>query len=192
MPSIKQRTTPAAFKALAHALSFLALGLAVLVALGLIVIPLATGSQTYTVLTSSMKPNYGPGTFLVVKQEPFSTLKAGDVITYQIKSGQPEVVTHRILSISADQEGKRQLITQGDNNDVVDESPVTELQVRGKLLYAVPAVGYAANWLGNQNRSLVGQVAAAALIGYGVITMIRGIHGRKKKGNGDDTHSLAA
>ena len=159
--------------------SFTALILTTLAALVLIVAPLLTGSQTYSVLTNSMKPYYGPGTLLVVKPTAFDKLKIGDVVTYQIESGRPEVITHRITSMSVDQQGNSQLITKGDNNDVADAVPVTEVQVRGKLLYAVPFAGYAANWLGNQDRGLATKLAAVTLIGYGAFTMSRAVIARR-------------
>jgi signal peptidase len=161
------------------ALSFTALVLAALAALVLIIAPMVTGSQTFSVLTNSMKPSYGPGTLLVVKPTAFDTLSVGDVITYQIESGRPEVITHRITSMSADQQGNSLLVTKGDNNDVADEAPVTELQVRGKLLYAVPFAGYAANWLGNQDRGVAARLAAVALIGYGIISITRALLARR-------------
>ncbi|WP_411732224.1 signal peptidase I [Paeniglutamicibacter sp.] len=162
------------------ALSFIALVAAALAALVLIVVPLLTGSQTYSVLTSSMMPNYGPGTLLVVKPAPFESLKVGDVVTYQLESGRPGVITHRVESIAADQLGQRTLVTRGDNNDVADETPVTRMQMRGKLFYAVPYAGFAANWLGTHDRGLVGNLAAAGLIGYGAITMIRSLAARRR------------
>jgi signal peptidase len=167
--------------------SFTALVLAALAALVLIVVPLATGSQTYSVLTNSMKPNYGPGTLLVVKPTPFAELHTGDVVTYQIASGRPEVITHRITSIFPDQQGTSLLVTRGDNNDVADEAPVTEAQVRGKLLYAVPFAGYAATWLGNQDRGVAAKLAAAALIGYGAISITRALLARRTKSRRRET-----
>ncbi|MFL4472967.1 signal peptidase I [Paeniglutamicibacter sp. MACA_103] len=162
------------------ALSFVSLVAAALAALVLVAVPLLTGSQTYSVLTNSMKPNYGPGTLLVIKPTPFESLKVGDVVTYQLASGRPEVITHRIESIAADQEGHRTLVTRGDNNDVADDAPVTEVQVRGKLFYAVPSAGFAANWLGSHDRGLAGNLAAAGLIGYGAFTIIRGLRARRR------------
>lgn len=162
-----------------RALSFCALIITALVAIVLIVVPLASGSQSYSVLTSSMKPNYGPGTFLVVKPTAFDSLKVGDVITYQIESGRPDVITHRILSVGADQEGNRTVLTQGDNNDLADENPVTEVQVRGKLFYAVPYVGVAANWLGNHDRGVFGKALAAGFILYGAVSMVSGLRKRR-------------
>ncbi|MFL4477623.1 signal peptidase I [Paeniglutamicibacter sp. ORCA_105] len=162
-------------------MSFTTLILAALAALVLIVLPLATGSQTYSVLTNSMKPHYGPGTLLVIQPTPFAELRTGDVVTYQIASGRSEVITHRITSVGTDQQGNSLLVTKGDNNDVADEAPVTEIQVRGKLLYAVPFAGYAANWLGNQDRGLATQFGAIALIGYGAISMTRALLVRRTK-----------
>lgn len=164
-----------------RALSFTALILAILAALVLIIGPMATGSQAFSVLTNSMKPHYGPGTLLVVKPTAFEQLRVGDVVTYQIESGRPEVITHRITAISPDQQGNSLLTTKGDNNDVADEAPVTEVQVRGKLLYAVPFAGYGANWLGNQDRGMATNLAAFALIGYGLLSVTRGLLARRTK-----------
>ena len=121
-------------------LSMAALSVAVLAALILIVVPRVTGSYTYTVLTSSMAPAYSPGTFLVVRPVPFDALRVGDIITYQMESGRPEVITHRIIAVSSTQQGERTFITKGDNNTIRDDKPVLEVQVRGKLLNAVPHI----------------------------------------------------
>jgi signal peptidase len=177
----KRPTGSLILKAFGRVVSFTALILAAFAALVLIVLPLATGSQTYSVLTNSMKPNYGPGTLLVVKPTAFRELAVGDVVTYQIESGRPEVITHRITSIAADQQGNSLLVTKGDNNDVADEAPVTEVQIRGKLFYAVPFAGYAANWLGNQDRGMATQLGAIALIGYGIISIVRALLARRGK-----------
>ncbi|GAA1672296.1 S26 family signal peptidase [Citricoccus zhacaiensis] len=158
-----------------QAISFLILCVSALAAVVLIIVPLVTGSQTYSVLTSSMAPSYPPGTFLVVKPTDFDALHGGDVITYQMESGRPEVITHRITSLTASQDGERMLITQGDNNDVADPDPVMEIQVRGKLVYAVPYVGFLANALGQTDRSGIITILAVALITYGLYSMVRGI-----------------
>lgn len=170
--------------------SYIALCLAALAALVLVAVPLITGSQTYSVLTSSMAPKYAPGTFLVVKPVPFEELKVGDVITYQIESGSPTVITHRISSIAAEQSGEVVFITKGDNNDVADELPVREVQVKGKLFYAVPYVGFVANFLGNSDRGAMAQWGAVALMGYGVVVMVRGALAKKR--NDDDAGSEGA
>ncbi|MGP5607624.1 signal peptidase I [Arthrobacter rhombi] len=166
---------------LGSALSLVALVLAVFAAAVLIIVPMATGSQTYSVLTNSMRPHLPPGTLLISRPAAFGDLSVGDVITYQLESGQADVITHRIVSTSADQQGNTLLITQGDNNSLPDEEPVREVQVRGKLFYAVPYAGFLANWLGNQDRGLGAQIAALALIGYGGWNVVGGILTRRRK-----------
>lgn len=170
-----------ALRLIGQLVSFSAMIITALVAMILIVVPILSGSQSYSVLTNSMKPHYAPGTFLVVKPAPFKSLQVGDVVTYQLESGRPEVITHRILSVGADQEGNRTLITKGDNNALADDAAVTEVQVRGKLMYAVPYVGFIANWLGNQNRGLFSEVAAGGFILYGAALLVNGVRSRLKR-----------
>ncbi|WP_312180572.1 signal peptidase I [Arthrobacter sp.] len=170
-----------ALKLAGTALSLAAMTVAALAALVLIIFPLLTGSQTYSVLTSSMAPNYAPGTFLVVKPTPADALKTGDVITYQIESGKPTVITHRITGVGAGQNGERVFTTKGDNNDLADAAPVTEVQIRGKLSYAVPLVGFVANGLGNSDRGAIAQWGAVGLLGYGIVLLVRGSLEKKRK-----------
>lgn len=174
-----------------QAVSFLLLCITALAALVLVIVPLLTGSQTYSVLTSSMAPSYPPGTFLVVTPTDPATLRAGDVITYQIESGRPDVITHRITGFAAGQDGERMLITQGDNNDVADENPVMDVQVRGKLFYAVPYVGFLANALGQTDRGGITTVLAIVLIGAGSVTTVRGALA-KRSTSGARTASVEA
>lgn len=162
------------------AFNLLVMMVAVFAAVVLIVIPKITGSQTYTVLTSSMAPKFPPGTFLVVKPVDFDELKYGDVVTFQMYSGRPDVETHRIVGFGATQEGEKTLITKGDNNGVNDGEPVRELQVKGKLFYAVPYVGYVANALGNADRNMWTALAAAGLIGYGGLLVLKGIRSSRR------------
>ncbi|MGN5734250.1 signal peptidase I [Arthrobacter psychrochitiniphilus] len=166
---------------LGRALSYVLLLTVAMAALAMIVIPLATGSQTYSVLTSSMAPKYAPGTFLVVKPTPFEALRVGDVITYQIESGKPGVISHRIISIGASQSGEREVRTQGDNNSLPDPNPVLGVQVKGKLFYAIPWVGFIANSVGQERDSII-PILAAVFIGFGALSMVRGALEKKRSG----------
>ena len=65
-----------------------------------IVIPKLSNAVPLTVLTSSMEPSLPPGTLIIVKPTDPDTLAVGDVVTYQIRSGEPEVITHRIISVT--------------------------------------------------------------------------------------------
>ena len=181
----KAEATTSPLSIIGTGVSYIALCLAALAALVLVVVPMVTGSQTYSVLTSSMAPNYAPGTFLVVKPVPFDELSVGDIITYQIESGSPAVITHRITSVGAEQSGETVFTTKGDNNSLEDELPVREVQVKGKLFYAVPFVGFVANGLGNSDRGAIAQWGAVALMGYGVTSLVRGALAKKRNDGAD-------
>lgn len=167
--------------------AYVVLLLTALSALIVIVIPMATGSHTYTVLTSSMAPKYAPGTLMVVKPAPFDSLRVGDVITYQIESGKPAVISHRITAVGSTQTGERVFTTKGDNNSLEDVTPVQEVQVQGKLLYAVPYVGFAAHAVGEQ-RGKVLPVIAVGFIAMGALSMVKGSM-EKKHGKKTNRHS---
>lgn len=166
--------------------AYVALMLAILTALMVVVVPMLTGSNTYTVLTSSMAPKYAPGTLMVVKATPFSDLQVGDIITYQIESGKPAVISHRITAVSSTQTGERVFTTKGDNNSLEDPQPVKDVQVKGRLFYAVPYVGFAAHAVGEQRGKLL-PVVAVGFIALGAFSMAKGAV-EKKRSKKTDRH----
>nr|WP_309544333.1 signal peptidase I [Arthrobacter sp. RT-1] len=161
-------------------LSMAAMIIALFAAMILLVIPVVTGSHTYTVLTNSMAPKFPPGTFLVMKPVPFDEIQYGDVVTFQLHSGRPEVETHRVVGFGATQQGEKTLITKGDNNGANDADPVREIQMKGKLFYAVPYVGFLANALGNSDRDAWTIIAAVGLIGYGAILVFKSVRASRR------------
>ncbi|GAA1131793.1 signal peptidase I [Citricoccus alkalitolerans] len=184
-PHRTRHRVPTWLEWIGQALSFGFLCISALAAIVLIIIPSASGSQTYSVLTNSMAPSYPAGTFLVVKPTPADALQVDDIITFQMESGRPEVITHRITALTAGQNGERLLITQGDNNDEVDPKPVQDIQVRGTLMYAVPYVGFLASALGRTDRGAMITALAFTLIAFGTFTTSRGaIHHCREARNG--------
>lgn len=160
--------------------TLLAAMLAVLAAT--IVVPFVAGATPYTILTSSMKPTYPPGTLVVVKPAEGSELGVGTPITFQIRSGEPEVVTHRIVAVRQSGAGERTFITRGDNNGSDDENPVQQEQIRGKVWYSIPYLGYANNWLNGDKRTITVAVIASGLGLYAVWMFIgAGMDHRRKK-----------
>ena len=151
----------------------------VAILLATIVVPKIAGAQPYTVLTSSMKDKYPPGTLIVVKKVDPDTLAIGDVVTYQIRSGEPDVITHRVVGFTFDQRGNRLLTTQGDAVPTPDERPVQAGQVRGKLWYSIPYLGYVNNWLTGSTRMIVVYVIAGALLFYAVAQFVGGARDRR-------------
>lgn len=148
--------------------------------LAAVVVPKLAGAQPYTILTQSMEPNYPPGTLVIVR--PSDSYGVGEAITYQIRSGDPEVVTHRVISTGVGRDGERVFVTQGDNNPQRDEGNVQPGQIRGAVWYHIPYLGYVNNWLTGSTRTLVVGTAAGALFLYAAVQFAMAARDRRSTG----------
>lgn len=172
---------PGFLAGLGLALSWAALVVVALVAIVAIIVPRATGSTPLAILTGSMDPTYPPGTLVVVKPLDPTEVKVGDVITYQLESGKPTLVTHRVVELGLRADGERQWVTQGDANDAPDELPVRAVQLRGRVWYHLPYVGHVTVALGNGGRGTIVALVAGAFIAYGVWQITSGLLGRGRR-----------
>lgn len=134
-----------------------------------VLIPRLAGATPYTVLTGSMRPTLPPGTLVVAKPVAFDRIGIGDLVTYQVKSGQPAVVTHRVVSIGFNAGHERILQTKGDANKSADAKGVVAKQVRGRVWYAVPVLGRASNVISGGQRTIATAVIAIGLVGYAIV-----------------------
>lgn len=142
---------------------FVIAGVLVLLTLGVLV-PRLGGATPYTILTGSMQPALPPGTLVVVKPVQPEDVAVGTVITYQLESGRPTVVTHRVVRVGIDGTGQRIFSTQGDANNAPDAKPVLPAQVRGEQWYSVPYLGHLNNALAGGERAI-----AVYVVGFGLI-----------------------
>ncbi|TFI45843.1 signal peptidase I [Rhodococcus sp. 1R11] len=149
---------------LGRVLSWVVLLFVVAILLATIVVPKFSGAMPYTVLTSSMIPTYPPGSLIVVREADVENLGVGQSVTYQIKSGEPDVITHRIVATTYDKDGDQLYITQGDNNNAPDDNPVKPGQIRGTVWYSIPYMGYVNNWITGERRSVFVGVVVAGLV----------------------------
>jgi len=144
--------------------------LVILVALGAIVvgvlIPRIGGATPYTILTGSMSPKLPPGTLVVVRPSDTSQLRIGDVVTYQLRSGQPTVVTHRIVAQRTTLRGTLEFRTKGDANNTPDLHWVRPVQIKGRLWYAVPYLGRINQVVTGDRRPWILYAVVAGLLGY--------------------------
>ena len=149
-------------------LSFGLLALVLLIAALVIALPMLTKSTPYTVLTSSMTPSYPAGTLVVVKPTDVQQIRIGDVVTYQLESNQPAVVTHRVIQIiePTTASGTESFITKGDANSLPDAKPVKPVQVRGVVWYAVPYIGWVNNVVNGDARNVIVPIVAGGLFLY--------------------------
>ncbi|WP_187976068.1 signal peptidase I [Mycetocola sp. JXN-3] len=147
------------------------LALLVLVSAAVTVVPLVIGAVPLTVLTGSMQPTIRPGDIVVSAPVEASQLSVGDVVTFQPISNDPTLITHRIRSMSAGDSGVR-LVTRGDANGA-DDPEIGADQVRGRVLYTVPYVGWVTNLVGGNIRGPLITLVGLGLVGYAVFTIVR-------------------
>lgn len=162
--------------------------LVVVVAILIVGVPAAVGGMPLTVLSGSMRPVYEPGDLIVVKPAEPHEIGIGDVITYQLRSGEPELVTHRVIERSSSTSGETIFITKGDANPSADEDPVRGVQVHGTVWYRIPLLGWINNWFSGQARQIVIPVVAGLLLLYAFWSVISGVREhRKKKFRGEES-----
>lgn len=137
-----------------------------------VLVPRVAGATPYTILTGSMQPKYPPGTLMVVKPTPVQDIRVGQVITYQLHSGVPTVVTHRVTAVGINTKGERNFTTQGDANDVTDAEQVRPVQIEGTLWYSVPFLGHVNNMLTGRERQMAVYVVASLLLGYAAFMLV--------------------
>lgn len=169
------------FRFLVTVVSWTALLGALVVLIVAVVVPRLAGATPYTVLTGSMEPTYPPGTLVVVRPVDTSAIRPGDVVTIQLRSGEPEVVTHRVVGVLVGRDGSPRWRTQGDANDVADQDLRIAEQVRGRVWYSVPHLGRASNVLSGSTRNTLTLVMAGALAVYALAMFTSAIADRRRR-----------
>lgn len=175
-PTLAALTVP--LRTAGRAAGALCLVAVVLAGIALVGVPKATGSVPLTVLSGSMSPAYAPGDVVVVRPAPAESLTTGDVVTFQPRTDDPTVVTHRIIAVTVAADGSRGFVTQGDANSTPDPDPITAAQVHGRVWYSVPYVGHLSAALAGVHRDLVATVTGGALLGYGGYLLVTGAGAR--------------
>lgn len=102
------------------------------------------GYSAFIVLSDSMKAtDFDAGDLVIIKQTDPSTLKVGDIISFQSpdETNYGEIVTHKIREITTDEEGHPGFITYGTTTDSNDQGIVTYNLVLGKYQGHIPNVG---------------------------------------------------
>lgn len=151
------------------------------VAILVVVVPHLVGGTALTVLTNSMAPRFPPGTLIVIKPTPIDEISIGSVLTYQIESGKPAVISHRVIERRITENGDVTFITKGDNNTDADPNPVTAIQVKGTLWFAIPGLGWVNNAVNGEARGIIVPIVAGLLFAYGAWTLVSSVRERRKR-----------
>lgn len=168
-----------------HPLLVLALAAVGALLLAVVVVPLALGWVPLTVLSGSMEPTVPTGSQVVVAplegEADAAGLGTGDVVTFMPRPDDPTLVTHRIVGVAVDGEGRRSFTTRGDANAAPDADPVTATQLRGLVKYHVPWAGYAATLLDAEQKRGGVVLVAAALFGYALWQLVGAVRDRGRR-----------
>lgn len=102
------------------------------------------GYKAFIVLSDSMSAtDFNAGDLVLVKEVDPATLKAGDIISYQStnEGSYGEIITHKIRSLTKDEDGNPGFITYGTTTNIDDEEVVVYNFVLGKYQTKLPGVG---------------------------------------------------
>ena len=99
--------------------------------------------RMFTVVSGSMKPTYDIGDVLISKETDASKIKVGDTISYLGRAGsfRDKVITHKVVGIEKDENGKYVFRTKGTAN-LVEDPLVYQDQLYGVVVYKVKLLSY--------------------------------------------------
>jgi signal peptidase I len=169
------------------------LALALTLFLAIAVLPRLGLYRPVTVLSGSMRPTFSPGDMVVVVPEPVSSVRVGQVISYQVPVGVHQVETHRIVRIL--QGGPHPTVqTQGDANNYHDPwTAKLEGSTAWRMVAVVPHLGYVVNFLRGRSLQMAAIFVAPALLALLLLAEIWGFGGgeseSKSEAEGDDKRS---
>lgn len=137
-----------------NTLSVILMAAALLVLLGSTLLPTLLGYKSYVVLSGSMSPAIKTGAVVMAVPVAPSTLRVGDVIVYN-RSDIQESITHRIIKVNGPSDHPT-FVTKGDANGAPDDWTVKYAgATAGKVVLAVPYVGYVYHALGSPQGRLI-------------------------------------
>ena len=103
-----------------------------------------TENPFYVVSSGSMVPVLQVFDVLVVQgNDPFESVKVGDIIVFNRPAGQDRVIVHRVAAIIDDD--PYTIRTKGDANPASipgTDFPITNKEYIGKVAYVIPQIGY--------------------------------------------------
>lgn len=144
------------------------------------VVPRFIDAVPLAVLSGSMEPVYSPGDLVISKSVPPEEIAVNDVVTFQPESGNPMLITHRVIAKSLGADGIASFTTQGDANGAADE-PILPEQVKGKVIYSLPYLGYVTTALDPGAKAVIAALIGAGLVGYAVFMVVSSTAGKVRR-----------
>ena len=126
---------------LGHFATLVCLGVMVF-AVGALFLPTALGFKRYVITGGSMTGTISKGSVIYSRLVPTEELKTGDVITF-VPPEFTKPVTHRITSVTTDENGHLVFKTKGDFNQAEDPWRLRLVDpVQARYSFHIPYLGY--------------------------------------------------
>jgi signal peptidase len=130
-----------------------------------------------------MEPSISPGDAIVVRSVPAERIAAGDVITFRRAPGDAVPVTHRVLEVTTDADGRTAFVTKGDANEDPDSGLVTGRLVVGEVFVVLPYVGLVVQFVDSPAGFALAVVVPLSLL---VLNEVYGLVASSRAGRDDD------
>ena len=104
---------------------------------------LSTDMPLVAVASGSMRPTLEVGDLIIVQGIPASEIKVGDIIVFN-QPGETSNTIHRVVAIETLANGTIEFRTKGDANPTEDPQWTPEQNVKGRVLYRIPYIGFMA------------------------------------------------
>lgn len=142
--------------------SYIILGLVIVFfALALIVPKIYTGHLAI-VRSSSMEPAIQAGSLALMMPVDPLKVRVGDIIVFAPWNDPDVTVSHRVIGRFYE-EGELYFATKGDAVEDPDPDAVPAENVKGKVIFDIPYLGFAANYMYDYVRSWWGLIVFVAL-----------------------------
>ncbi len=140
----------------------------------LIWVPRFFGMSTYYVSSDSMEPEIYKGSLAFAENVEFDEIMVGEDVLVFTSPINSRTFMHRVVYIN---ETERLIFTKGDNNNTADPLPADFSACKGRVVFHVPLVGYAA-WALD---TLIGKIAVIAFYIICAAVMIESRRVKKSK-----------
>ena len=149
-------------KRLGKWLSYVILGLAIIFFALVLLMPTVFSGNLAIVRSSSMEPAIRAGALALMLPVDPEKVKVGDIITFDPPWDPDVTVSHRVIGRYYEG-GELYFDTKGDATEESDPYYVPATSVQGKVIFDIPYLGFAANYMHDYVRSWWGLIVFIAL-----------------------------
>jgi signal peptidase len=134
------------------------------------VFPIPGNYKLMVVQSGSMEPAIKLGSIVLIR--PAEGYQVGEIITFSHPEAPTQSTTHRIVEIKTIND-RQSYVTKGDTNNAPDKGEIAKRDIVGKVLFALPYLGYAVNAVRKPFGFMLFIVLPATMIIYDEIRKIK-------------------